>query len=238
MTGALEAPAAWRKIKRHNIEVVSYERGLGASKEDRCGASWRRESKVTDNASFIDDLGADSLDTVELVMAFEEEFGCEIPDDAAEKIVTVKDAINFIESPYLTAPRLRRYPDMRRVVVTGMGLVTPLGVGVEQVWQRLLAGQSGIRAIQDFDVSDLTGENRGPGAARRHRVGPVQRRRLRLAQGPAQDGRFHRLCDGRGAARRSTDAGWKPDGRGSARAHRRDDRLRHRRPAGHQRGRA
>jgi acyl carrier protein len=56
------------------------------------------ESKVTDNASFIDDLGADSLDTVELVMAFEEEFGCEIPDDAAEKIVTVKDAVNFIDS--------------------------------------------------------------------------------------------------------------------------------------------
>jgi acyl carrier protein len=54
-------------------------------------------AKVTDTASFIDDLGADSLDTVELVMAFEEEFGCEIPDDAAEKIVTVKDAISFIE---------------------------------------------------------------------------------------------------------------------------------------------
>ncbi len=52
--------------------------------------------KVVDNASFIDDLGADSLDTVELVMAFEEEFGCEIPDDAAEKILTVKDAVNFI----------------------------------------------------------------------------------------------------------------------------------------------
>ena len=56
------------------------------------------EAKVTDGASFIDDLGADSLDTVELVMAFEEEFGCEIPDDAAEKILTVKDAINYIES--------------------------------------------------------------------------------------------------------------------------------------------
>jgi acyl carrier protein len=55
------------------------------------------ESKVTENASFIDDLGADSLDTVELVMAFEEEFGCEIPDEAAEKILTVKDAIRFIE---------------------------------------------------------------------------------------------------------------------------------------------
>jgi acyl carrier protein len=56
------------------------------------------ESKVTDGASFIDDLGADSLDTVELVMAFEEEFEIEIPDDAAEKIVTVKDAIDFIDS--------------------------------------------------------------------------------------------------------------------------------------------
>ena len=54
------------------------------------------ESKVVDGASFIDDLGADSLDTVELVMAFEEEFGCEIPDDAAEKIQSVKDAIDFV----------------------------------------------------------------------------------------------------------------------------------------------
>jgi acyl carrier protein len=54
------------------------------------------ESKVTDAASFVDDLGADSLDTVELVMAFEEEFGVEIPDDAAEKIRTVGDAVGFI----------------------------------------------------------------------------------------------------------------------------------------------
>jgi acyl carrier protein len=56
------------------------------------------DGKVTEAASFIDDLGADSLDTVELVMAFEEEFGCEIPDDAAEKIVTVKFAIDFIQA--------------------------------------------------------------------------------------------------------------------------------------------
>ena len=53
--------------------------------------------KVTENASFIDDLGADSLDTVELVMAFEEEFNVEIPDDAAESIVTVGDAVKFIK---------------------------------------------------------------------------------------------------------------------------------------------
>ena len=55
------------------------------------------ESKVVPDASFIDDLGADSLDTVELVMAFEEEFGIEIPDEAAEKIQTVKDAIAYIQ---------------------------------------------------------------------------------------------------------------------------------------------
>ena len=55
------------------------------------------ESKVVDGASFIDDLGADSLDTVELVMAFEEEFGSEISDIEAEKILTVGDAVKFIE---------------------------------------------------------------------------------------------------------------------------------------------
>jgi acyl carrier protein len=54
--------------------------------------------KVTESASFIDDLGADSLDTVELVMAFEEEFGIEIPDDAAETILTVADAVKFIDA--------------------------------------------------------------------------------------------------------------------------------------------
>ena len=56
------------------------------------------EAKVTEDASFVDDLGADSHDTVELVMAFEEEFGVEIPDDAAEKILTVKDAIEYVKS--------------------------------------------------------------------------------------------------------------------------------------------
>ena len=55
-------------------------------------------SKITDEAKFIDDLGADSLDTVELVMAFEEEFNIEIPDDVAEKITTIKEAIEHIEN--------------------------------------------------------------------------------------------------------------------------------------------
>ena len=56
------------------------------------------ESKVTTDSKFIDDLGADSLDTVELVMAFEEQFGIEIPDDAAETIITVRNAIDFIDN--------------------------------------------------------------------------------------------------------------------------------------------
>lgn len=54
--------------------------------------------KVTEKASFLDDLGADSLDTVELVMAFEEEFGCEIPDEQANTIQTVGDAVKFLEA--------------------------------------------------------------------------------------------------------------------------------------------
>ena len=56
-----------------------------------------KKEEVTDNAKFIDDLGADSLDTVELVMALEEEFGVEIPDEDAEKMVTVGEAIKYIE---------------------------------------------------------------------------------------------------------------------------------------------
>ena len=56
------------------------------------------QDQVTPQASFVDDLGADSLDTVELVMAFEEEFGIEIPDEDAEKITRVKEAVDYIES--------------------------------------------------------------------------------------------------------------------------------------------
>jgi acyl carrier protein len=56
------------------------------------------EGKITNTSSFVDDLGADSLDQVELVMAFEEAFSIEIPDDAAEKITTVQDAINYVDS--------------------------------------------------------------------------------------------------------------------------------------------
>ncbi len=57
-----------------------------------------KEDEVTPNASFVDDLGADSLDTVELVMALEEEFECEIPDEDAEKITTVQQAVDYVKS--------------------------------------------------------------------------------------------------------------------------------------------
>ena len=75
---------------------------MSASVEERvrsiiCDQLAVEPEKVTATASFIDDLGADSLDIVELVMAFEEEFGVEIPDDAAEKITTVRDAIEYID---------------------------------------------------------------------------------------------------------------------------------------------
>lgn len=56
------------------------------------------EAEVTIDSTFIDDLGADSLDIVELIMAFEEEFNVEIPDDVAEKIITVKDTVEYIDS--------------------------------------------------------------------------------------------------------------------------------------------
>ncbi len=66
-------------------KIVSEQLGLG-------------EDEVSPEASFVDDLGADSLDTVELVMALEEEFGCEIPDEEAEKITTVQEAIDYISN--------------------------------------------------------------------------------------------------------------------------------------------
>ena len=71
-------------VEERVVEIVC--ENLGVNKE-----------QVTRSTSFIEDVGADSLDIVELVMAFEEEFGVEIPDDAAEKITTVRDAIEYID---------------------------------------------------------------------------------------------------------------------------------------------
>src|SRR5207248_6689082 len=85
------------------------------------------ENQVDNNASFVDDLGADSLDIVELVMAFEEAFELEIPDEDAEKIATVKDAIDYIENntpnKYLP-PSPAESVSSRRAVATGVGVLT------------------------------------------------------------------------------------------------------------------
>src|ERR1700760_18367 len=88
-----------------------------------------KEEEVTNDASFVDDLGADSLDTVELVMALEEEFETEIPDEDAEKITTVQQAIDYINSHKgkaegSDAGRATLDMSKRRVVITGLGLVS------------------------------------------------------------------------------------------------------------------
>src|SRR3954462_13531743 len=80
------------------------------------------EGEVTPTASFLDDLGADSLDTVELVMAFEEAFEIEIPDEDAEKIRTAQDAGEYIGKHANAGKGL-----VRRVVVTGIGLICAVG---------------------------------------------------------------------------------------------------------------
>ncbi len=75
--------------------MASVEERVKKIVSEQLGAA---EAEITNNSSFVDDLGADSLDTVELVMAFEEDFGFEISDEDAEKIVTVGDAVTYIEA--------------------------------------------------------------------------------------------------------------------------------------------
>ena len=89
--------------------------------------------KVVEKASFIDDLGADSLDNVELVMAFEEEFDIEIPDDAAEHIQTVGDAVKFIDEK-LAGESRRPFVRQRRAAATPQGARRPFAF-----WRRVPA---------------------------------------------------------------------------------------------------
>ncbi len=89
-----DAGEAVRKIKVEETDMSDIAERVKKIVIDHLGVD---ADKVVEGASFIDDLGADSLDTVELVMAFEEEFSVEIPDDAADSILTVGDAVKFIE---------------------------------------------------------------------------------------------------------------------------------------------
>ena len=79
------------------------------------------EDKIVSGASFVDDLGADSLDTVELIMQLEEEFGIEIPDEDAETITTIQVAVDYIEA------NQQNHMTKRRVLITGLGVLAPNG---------------------------------------------------------------------------------------------------------------
>ena len=108
------------------------------------------EEKISAEASFVDDLGADSLDTVELIMQLEEEFGIEIPDEDAETITTVQAAVDYLDSNKWLMP------NKRKVVVTGLGALAPNGNTVAEYWKSLISGKSGIGPIESFDADNLS----------------------------------------------------------------------------------
>ena len=182
--------------------------------------------KVTENANFIDDLGADSLDTVELVMAFEEEFGVEIPDDAAETILTVGDAVKFLEkngrlsharrsaSRHRAGPRTRRDRrlHMRRVVVTGTwhrhAARHAASKHLEAPDRRARAapGASSTSTSSDLACQIACQVPRGDGAS-----GTFNPDRLDGAEGTAQGRRLHHLRAWPRPTQALQDAGWKPE---------------------------
>ena len=132
------------------------------------------EAEIKNESSFVDDLGADSLDTVELVMALEEEFETEIPDEEAEKITTVQQAIDYVkahsegrlkpQAPHSDAPQRRR----NRARASSARVGNPFAEG----WRTLARGRSGIARITRFDAARLRVPDRRRGEGLRRRALP------------------------------------------------------------------
>jgi acyl carrier protein len=165
--------------------VITWKTSNSASRRSLPSNWASTKSEIKNESSFVDDLGADSLDTVELVMALEEEFECEIPDEEAEKITSVQQAIDYVNATSRSnppEPALTR----RRVVVTGLGVISPVGNTVSEAWDAITNGRSGIGEITRFDTSSfpvkIAGEVKG-----------FDRCGLSLAEGGASYGWFHPL---------------------------------------------
>ena len=209
--------------------------------------------KVTEEASFIDDLGADSLDIVELVMAFEEEFGVEIPDDAAEKIAT-SGAIDYIDSnradrgPIGCRPPMRRtngFPLQREAVcicenVNKDGPYAPRGgdrIGAGDAARRRLGNDLGehprrqVGRGDDHPVRCQRSNAASPASVKPADQNMVRSRQARRPQGPASGRSVHYLRDRRCWAG-NRGRGPIGNGRGDAVSRRLLDRLRHRRTSG------
>ena len=139
----MERPMRWPRSKDVAAEVLSVE-----------------PDRVTEEARFKEDLDADSLDLVELVMGLEERFDIEVPEDDLEGVTTVGHAVDLVltkvaERGATTCTDGTRSRGRVRVAVTGLGVKTPAGNDLDTFWARLAAGRSTAATIERFDPSPL-----------------------------------------------------------------------------------